>query len=78
MITQDDADLCPRCGSDDVVMVVDVSITIPAKWESALTKRRLSSRLAQVNGASWDLAILICRNCRLVESRRQLLGEKGT
>jgi len=43
-------------------MMVDITIVLPAKYQSQLTKKVLYSKECEVWGANWERASYFCKN----------------
>jgi hypothetical protein len=56
---------CPKCGSY-VEMMVQVTMLIPAEFESLLSKKNLRDKRVKLYAANWERASYFCRNnaCR--------------
>ena len=56
---------CPKCGSK-VEMMVNITVVMDAKYESAITKKSLQEKGTKLWGASWERASYFCTNesCR--------------
>jgi len=54
---------CPKCGSEDISLSVNVSMVMPAKYAHKLSKTALRSKDIELWSASWDTAFCICGNC---------------
>jgi hypothetical protein len=57
---------CPKCSTENVSMMVDISIVTDAKYLHMLTKKALYAKETEVWGAMWDRASFFCKNpaCR--------------
>lgn len=54
--------ICKEC-KGDMNMMVDLTVVMPAKYESKLTKKIMASKEFKVYGASWGRATYICSKC---------------
>ena len=51
---------CPYC-NEEMIMMVDVTMTMPSKFESQLTKKLIATKDVQLYAANWDRARYICK-----------------
>lgn len=61
--------ICQKCGSDKIDMMVDITIVLPAKYESRITKKVLYSKECEVWGANWERAAYFCKNPDCLDNR---------
>ena len=53
---------CKECGSE-TNMMLQLTVVIPSKHKSKLTKKIMASKEFKVWGANWDDADYICPKC---------------
>lgn len=53
---------CPKCKSE-MNMMFNMTVSMPSKYESKLTKKIMSSKEFKIWGCSWDKATYICQIC---------------
>lgn len=53
---------CPKCGSENVDMMVDITLVTDAKYAHNLSKKALYAKKTEVWGAYWDRAHFFCKN----------------
>lgn len=54
---------CKKCGSENLGVMVDITISMPIKYYYALTKSAFRSKDIKMWGANWPKADIICHDC---------------
>lgn len=65
--------ICPKCGQDNIEIMVDVMMVIPSRMENRLSKTSLRSKDVKIQGVNWPRATYICNTegCHWVHSWRR-------
>lgn len=64
---------CPQCNEpDSIEIMVDVTMIIPARMESQISKTNIKSKDVRIYAANWPRAHYLCKTegCGWVMSRR--------
>ena len=59
---------CENCGSEDLDIMFDITISIPQELYRNLHKQDFKRSDVKIWGANWSSADFICKNCGHVKS----------
>jgi hypothetical protein len=54
---------CIKCGSENVKIMVDITISLHPKYIRRLTKKAFQSKDVRLCGANWGEATIMCADC---------------
>ncbi len=54
---------CKKCGSSNILVIAEVTISMPVNNFHNLTKKAISSRGVRLWGVDWEKASFVCGNC---------------
>lgn len=54
---------CPKCGSENVTFMADVTISAPMEFYHNLSKRAFRRKEVQLWGVDWHRADIVCHDC---------------